>query len=113
MADTPTDITTQQNITSGRFQALCGTLLYSRSDRTSCGITGGENTSGVLLTNGVAQNFRDPDSPGLDAFPWWAEYGVDFNDGNAAHHFHDFAADNGTDGAGSLGQRLHRRRPGQ
>src|SRR5207302_7721346 len=28
-----TDITATQDITSGRFQTLCGTLLYSRTDR--------------------------------------------------------------------------------
>jgi Ca2+-binding RTX toxin-like protein len=57
-ADTGTDITAQQDITSGRFETLCGWLLYSRSDRTSCGITGGENTSGALLTDGTTRDFR-------------------------------------------------------
>ncbi|MCA1665056.1 MAG: hypothetical protein LC659_12445, partial [Myxococcales bacterium] len=104
-----TDITTIGDITSGRFQMLCGNMLYSRTDRTDaaghddCGNVVTADTSGVLLTDGIAQNFRDPDSPGLDAFPWWAEYAVNYSDGDATHHFHDFAADDGTVGAGAWG----------
>ena len=74
-----------------RFQVLCGTLLYSRSDLPNpCGGSANADNSGALLvTPGTdadgdhdGQPFRDPDSPGvLDLFPWWAEYLVDFSDG--------------------------------
>ena len=53
--------------TSGRFQTLCGTLLYSRTDRPNACAFGnpvGSDTSGLLLVNGVWQPYRDPDSPG-------------------------------------------------
>ncbi|HET9436020.1 MAG TPA: Calx-beta domain-containing protein [Candidatus Limnocylindrales bacterium] len=93
------------DVTSGRFQALCGWLLYSRSDRTSCGVTGTENDSGALLTDGTWRDYRDPDSGvgGLDLYPWWAEYLVEFWDGDANNHLHDFLSDDGTKGAGSYG----------
>ena len=71
------------NTTSGRFQALCGTLLYSRTDRANACAFGnpvGTDTSGLLLVNGVWQSYRDPDSPGIDTHPWWSEYLVDFDD---------------------------------
>jgi Ca2+-binding RTX toxin-like protein len=88
-----TDIYTA-DITSGRFQVLCGTLLYSRTDRpNACGGSVNADNSGALLTDGLAQNFRDADSPGIDDYPWWAEYGVNFNDGDATHHYHDFVSD--------------------
>ena len=110
-----TNTTTLQDITSLRFQTLCGGLLYSRSDRTACGITGGENTSGVLLIfvdafgKPIARNFRDPDSSGtgtpqLDSAPWWAEYLVLFdNDFADPDEFHSFTVDAGKKGAGSFG----------
>ena len=56
---------------------LCGTLLYSRSDSTTAAnLCNGapvptENNSGVLLVDGIAQPYRDPDGA-----PWWAEYDV-------------------------------------
>src|SRR6185312_13436739 len=93
--DVGTDITAIQNITSPRFQALCGAALYSRSDlpAESCG--GTITDSGQLLVDGVARNYRDPDSPGIDTAPWWAEYAVNFSDGDTTHHFHDLTADLG------------------
>ncbi|MGF2075392.1 hypothetical protein, partial [Enterococcus casseliflavus] len=61
---TATDYAGVINITSGRFQALCGTLLYSRTDLpNACGGTVTADNSGQLLTNGVWQSYRDPDSP--------------------------------------------------
>ena len=111
-----TDITTPGTITSGRFQTLCGTQIYSRTDTAvlvgnqyldQCGGAVNADNSGVLLTNGIAQDFRDPDSgPGgtnIDAFPWWAEYSANFSDGKPDSHFHDFVADSGFKGAGSFG----------
>jgi Calx-beta domain/RTX calcium-binding nonapeptide repeat (4 copies) len=101
-----TDWAGPADITSGRFQTLCGTLLYSRTDRPdacSFGNPVGTDNSGQLLTNGVWQDFRDPDSPGLDAYPWWAEYAVEYSDGDPTLHFHDFASDRGFAGAGSFG----------
>ena len=95
--------------TSGRFQALCGTLLYSRTDLpNACGGAVGQDTSGVLLVNGVPQSFRDPDSGAgagnIDTAPWWAEYLVAFDDDFAdADQFHTFAVDRGTAGARSFG----------
>ena len=102
------------NTTSGRFQALCGTLLYSRTDRANACLFGnpvGADTSGLLLVNGTWQSYRDPDSPGIDAFPWWAEYLVDFDDEDLSHQFHSFdvqlSVDDPTNllakGAGSFG----------
>jgi len=100
-----TDITAPGNITSGRFQTLCGTLLYSRTDRPDAcgGDAPNADTSGKLLVNGTWQNYRDPDSPGIDAFPWWAEYAVEFWDGDPTHHFHDLDSDLGYSGADSFG----------
>ncbi|HEX5591393.1 MAG TPA: Calx-beta domain-containing protein [Candidatus Limnocylindrales bacterium] len=93
------------DVTSGRFQTLCGTLLYSRSDRTACGTTGGSDTSGALLVDGTWRDYRDPDSGsgGIDPYPWWAEYLVEFWDGDPNNHLHDFVSDDGTQGAGSFG----------
>ncbi|HEV8251466.1 MAG TPA: Calx-beta domain-containing protein, partial [Gaiellaceae bacterium] len=104
-----TDITAPGDITSGRFQSLCGDMLYSRTDRVNangndeCGHAVNQDNSGALLVDGIWRNYRDPDSPGLDAFPWWAEYSVNYSDGDATHHFHDFEADLGHAGAGSFG----------
>jgi Ca2+-binding RTX toxin-like protein len=111
---TSTDYAGPFDTTSPRFQALCGTLLYSRSDRPDAcngGTPAGSDTSGMLLVNGVWLPYRDPDSPGLDAWPWWAEYLVDFDDEDLSHQFHGFdvqlSADDPTNpnarGAGSFG----------
>src|SRR5262249_16826027 len=77
------------DITSPRFQTLAGTPLYSRTDRpVPAGFpTPNADTSGQLLTDGTARNYRDPDGA-----PWWAEYTVDY----AA--LHTFAFDQGTEG---------------
>ena len=83
--------------TSGRFQSLCGTLLYSRSDNlTAANLCNGapvptENNSGILLVDGVAKPFRDPDGAS-----WWAEYDV-------TNLFHDFASDAGSKWAATWG----------
>jgi Ca2+-binding RTX toxin-like protein len=105
-----TDWTGIVDITSGRFQALCGDLLYSRTDRVDsggddeCGNAVNADNSGVLLTDGVWQDFRDPDSPGIDDWPWWAEYQVFFDkDDTDDDHFHTFEVDDGDKGAGSFG----------
>ena len=109
-----TDYAGPIDITSGRFQALCGTLMYSRTDRPnvcSFGNPVGSDTSGLLLVNGVWQSYRDPDSPGIDAYPWWAEYLVDFDDEDPSHQFHSFDVQLSVDdptspnakGAGSFG----------
>ncbi len=87
-----TDYTGATDITSGRFQTLCGSLMYSRTDRpAACGGPVTADNSGLLLVDGTPRNFRDPDSPGIDAFPWWAEYVVRF-DPNLADldEFHSF-----------------------
>src|SRR5262245_17311451 len=74
---------TYHDTTSLRFQALCGTLLYSRSDEPTCAGFPAVNAdnSGQLLVDGVAQAFRDPND-----VPWWAEYDV-------KNLWHDFSAD--------------------
>src|SRR5262249_51589039 len=79
--------------TSPHFQALAGTMLYSRTDRPvpAAFPTPNADTSGQLLTDGVARNYRDPDGA-----PWWAEYDV-------TNLFHNFAFDQGTAGVGSFG----------
>ncbi|GAB3043216.1 hypothetical protein GCM10027052_26710 [Parafrigoribacterium mesophilum] len=78
--------------TSPRFQTLCGTLLYSRTDRpNACGGVVGEDNSGLLLVDGTPRAYRD-----ADGAPWWAEYDV-------TNLFHTFAFDEGTAGAGSFG----------
>ena len=83
---------TRGDWTSPRFQALCGMLLYSRSDLANpCGGTVNEYNSGQLLTNGIAMNFRTAND-----VPWWAEYDV-------LNLWHDFGADNGLKWAGSFG----------
>ena len=91
---TATDYTGAINTTSGRFQTLCGTLLYSRTDRTNaCGFGNPvtQDNSGLLLVNGVWQTYRDPDSPRHSTrIPWWAEYLVDFDDEDLSHQFHSF-----------------------
>jgi hypothetical protein len=82
------------DITSGRFQTLAGTLLYSRTDRpVPAGFaTPTADTSGQLLVDGVARDYRDPDGA-----PWWAEYRIDYAD------LHTHAFDKGTTGVGSFG----------
>jgi Ca2+-binding RTX toxin-like protein len=88
-----TDYSGVLNTDSGRFQALCGSLMYSRTDRANdCGFGNpvGEDTSGQLLVNGDWLPYRDPDSSGLDSHPWWSEYLVDFDDENLSHQFHSF-----------------------
>ncbi|MFZ1880264.1 MAG: Calx-beta domain-containing protein [Gaiellaceae bacterium] len=83
---------TYQDYTSPRFQLLCGSLLYSRSDEPNpCGGNVNADSSGALLTNGVAQPYRD-----VNDTPWWAEYDV-------TNLWHDFAATNGTHWAGTFG----------
>ena len=90
--DNMTMARTTGNWTSPHFQTLCGTLLYSRSDRTNaCGGVVDENNSGLLLTNGQPKAYRDPDGA-----PWWAEYDV-------LNLFHTTVFDQGTAGAGSFG----------
>jgi Ca2+-binding RTX toxin-like protein len=78
--------------TSPHFQTLCGTLLYSRTDRPNdCGgVVNGDN-SGLLLVDGTPRAYRDPDGA-----PWWAEYDI-------TNLFHDAASDRGTKWAGSFG----------
>ena len=85
-----------------------------------------QDNSGQLLVNGVWQSYRDPDSPGLDTHPWWAEYLVDFDDEDLSHQFHSFDVQLSVDqplngdgtpnqkakGARQLRQRLPRRQPG-
>ena len=106
------------DITSLRFQALAGVLMYSRTDRNSTVYMGeyadpnaplsptraefayteqgvdslGEDNSGRLLTNGIAQTYRDP--TGAD---WWATYTIDYA------LFHNFAVEYGLAGVGSFG----------
>ncbi len=91
--------------TSGRFQTLCGTLLYSRSDMTigaanlanlCSGLPGAyatptENNSGQLLVDGTPRAYRDPDGA-----PWWAEYDV-------TELFHDVDSDTGIKWAATFG----------
>jgi hypothetical protein len=79
--------------TSPHFQTLCGTLLYSRSDRPTCAgfPAATEDSSGLLLVDGTPRAYRDPDGA-----PWWAEYDI-------TQLFHDFASDAGTKWAGSFG----------
>ncbi|HEV8460189.1 MAG TPA: Calx-beta domain-containing protein [Gaiellaceae bacterium] len=92
LGDNVSLVRTYHDTTSPRFQSLCGTLLYSRSDLANpCGGTVNADNSGALLTNGIAQPYRDP----IDT-PWWAEYDV-------ANLWHDFAADDGLHWAGSFG----------
>ena len=107
-----TDYAGPVDSTSGRFQALCGTLLYSRTDRpNACGGVVGTDTSGLLLVNGTWKPYRDPDSPGIDVHPWWAEYLVDFDDDDLSRQFHSFDVQLSIDqpaniaakGAGSFG----------
>ena len=61
------------DFTSPHFQTLCGTLLYSRTDRTNAcgGDAVNEDNSGLLLVDGTPRAYRDPDGA-----PWWAEYNV-------------------------------------
>ncbi|TIT96939.1 MAG: hypothetical protein E5W55_10050, partial [Mesorhizobium sp.] len=79
--------------------------MYSRTDRpVPAGVdpcyaydaTGAnsltEYTSGRLLTDGVARNYRDPTGP-----EWWAEYKIDYA------QYHTFAINNGDAGVGSFG----------
>lgn len=93
------------DIQNPRFQTLAGTLMYSRTDRpVPAGVdpayaydASGPNslneyTSGRLLTDGVARNYRDPTGP-----QWWAEYLIDYAD------LHTFSINNGQSGVGSFG----------
>ncbi|HZI44291.1 MAG TPA: calcium-binding protein, partial [Ilumatobacter sp.] len=103
---TETDYDGVTNITSGRFQTLCGDLMYSRTDRpNACGNIVTADNSGQLLVNGVWRNYRDPDSPGVvDSHPWWAEYLVFFDlDVTDDDEFHTFDVDSGIKGADSWG----------
>ena len=94
------------DFTSPRFQTLCGTLLYSRSDRTNACPFGNPVTadnSGTLLTDGTPRTYRDPDGA-----PWWAEYDVaaapvgGFTP-QISGLFQNFQMDEGSQGAGSFG----------
>jgi Ca2+-binding RTX toxin-like protein len=79
---------TYHDTTSARFQTLCASLLYSRSDENGvCGVTVNGDSSGEMLNNGTAQAFRDP----FD-IPWWAEYDV-------TNMWQDFCADPSLDPA--------------
>ena len=96
--------------TSGRFQTLCGVTMYSRTDLASTGLLGdcagtfGADNSGKLLVDGTWRNYRDPDSPGIDDHPWWAEYGIFFDDDvTDADYFHNFLTDDETHGLGAWG----------
>ncbi|MEO6494544.1 MAG: hypothetical protein ABIP99_17070 [Ilumatobacteraceae bacterium] len=90
--DNVTFVRTLGDWTSPHFQTLCGTLLYSRTDRpNACGGVVGEDNSGLLLTDGTPRAYRDPDGA-----PWWAEYDV-------TNLFHNFTFDEGAAGAGSFG----------
>jgi Ca2+-binding RTX toxin-like protein len=79
-----------------RFQSLVGPLIYSRSDvpgQIPLGETSvHELNSGLLMVNGLAKNYRDPDGA-----PWWSEYQVDYAT------LHTFAFDEGTQGVDSFG----------
>ncbi|HWQ28293.1 MAG TPA: Calx-beta domain-containing protein [Dehalococcoidia bacterium] len=88
------------DITSGRFQTLCGTLLYSRTDRpNACGGLVTQDNSGLLLVDDVWRDYRDP-----DAVPWWAEYLVAFDDDFSDNDpFHTFEVQNGDKAVGSFG----------
>ncbi|HSO02245.1 MAG TPA: hypothetical protein VLS46_06935, partial [Gaiellaceae bacterium] len=81
------------DITSPHFQSLCGTLIYSRSDRpNACGGSVNADNSGELLVNRIPKDYRDPDGA-----PWWAEYTVDFAS------LHTFAVERGDHSAGTFG----------
>ncbi|HEY3484924.1 MAG TPA: Calx-beta domain-containing protein [Ilumatobacteraceae bacterium] len=84
------------DIRSLRFQTLYGGELYTRTDRPlPAGYPGPlptADTSGVLLVNAIARDFRDPDGA-----PWWAEYTVDY----AA--LHSFDIEDGQHSAGTFG----------
>jgi hypothetical protein len=108
--DHPTDML---DMTSLRFQALAGVLMYSRTDRNSAALMGdgttaartpefayaatgtdslNEYNSGRLLTNGIAQMYRDTDGP-----DWWSAFEIDYA------QFHTFAINDGREGVGSFG----------
>ena len=93
----------RQDITSLRFQTLYGGEIYTRTDRPlPAGYTGPAPTaddSGVLLADGIARDFRDPDTA-----PWWAEYTVDYAS------LHNFDIEDGLVRQGHVRQRLPRRR---
>jgi len=93
------------DIESLRFQTLAGTLMYSRTDRelpdgidplyaydASGPDSLTEYTSGRLLTDGVARNYRDPTGP-----EWWAEYEIEYAS------LHTFSMNDGLTGVGSFG----------
>jgi len=87
------------DISNLRFQTLLGSYLYSRSDRALPGLDPdlltsypGEFESGVLLTDDIARNYRDPSGP-----QWWAEYKIDYKE------LHTFDMDSGNVGVGSFG----------
>jgi len=105
------------DITSLRFQALAGVMMYGRTDRNSefwlgqyadmstdpaqtaefaYDSTGtgqiGEDNSGRLLTNGIAYDYRDP-----DGVEWWAEYEIEYA------QYHNFGINDGIFGQGSFG----------
>src|SRR4029453_11161186 len=84
---------------------LCGDLLYSRTDRSNaCGGIVTADNSGQLLVDGGAKNFRDPDSPGLDQHPWWAEDPVKSHPNiNDLDEFHSFDVNAGIKGLNSWG----------
>ncbi|MBA3348546.1 MAG: hypothetical protein H0T13_08305, partial [Actinobacteria bacterium] len=71
------------DITTGRFQALLGSLLYARPD-VAGSPTGVE--SGTLLTNGVPLDYRNADG----SAPYWAQFLV-------TDLWHSFAIEAGAD----------------
>jgi hypothetical protein len=87
------------DITSLRFQTLCGGQLYTRTDQAlagACTVAGfgpvtGDN-SGQLLVDGTPRDYRDPDSA-----PWWSEYTIDYT------ALHDFDVEDEIHSAGTWG----------
>ena len=79
-------------------------LQPHRPRRTPAAATVTADNSGQLLVDGIARNYRDPDSPGLDTHPWWAEYLVDYDTNiNDLDEFHSFDVNAGIKGLDSWG----------
>ena len=96
------------NTTSGASRRCAERCCTAAPTADACGVTGRRRQRAACCwsTAIARQNYRDPDSGagGVDAYPWWAEYLVDYDNNIATRTVpHLRRPSEGTNGAGSFG----------